>query len=649
MNLDNLVVNDCEVYPNYTLIAFKNIENNKVVTIECVGQENSFSNDQKRKIQAIFSKRTVFGFNNTNYDMPIIMYALSGATCAQIHRMSDTIIDNQLYAWQTYQKFNLKVPHQWDIFDVQEPAPGVKVSLKLYGGRLHSKRLQDLPIEPGTILTEEERIEIKLYCINDLDTTIDLFRKIKDRIELRKNMSEQYGQNLMSKSDAQIAEVVIKSELEKLNPKWARTKGFKKPTIPGGTTFKYHPPEFINFESDELNEVFDLIKNHNFKLDAKGSIELPKALKNMKIQLGNSVYQLGIGGIHSTESKQAIIPNKYQILADRDVAAYYPNIILNLGLYPRHLGEMFLKVYKAIVEERIRAKKAGEVVTNESLKIVINGSFGKLGSKYSILYSPDLMMTVTITGQLSLLMLIEKLELNGINVVSANTDGFVSLMNKSKYDLYDDICFNWELDTGFELEETLYKALYSANVNNYLAIKPDNSTKGKGALTLDNLQKNPASQIAVKAAIEFLSKGTPVPDTIKGCTDVREFISVRTVKGGATWKNEYLGKVVRWIYSTEGDNIYYKKLNDKKGAVLESDGKYYRRYDKDSKGKNVVIPYDSEDGNKKKVSYVPHNKVPKTEGARPLMELGDFPKDIDYDCYINEAINIIDNLGACEF
>ena len=44
-------------------------------------------------------------------------------------------------------------------------------------------------------------------------------------------------------------------------------------------------------------------------------------------------------------------------------------------------------------------QKKWEIIAN-ALKIVVNGSFGKFGSRYSILYSPDLMLQVTITGQL---------------------------------------------------------------------------------------------------------------------------------------------------------------------------------------------------------------------------------------------------------
>ena len=47
------------------------------------------------------------------------------------------------------------------------------------------------------------------------------------------------------------------------------------------------------------------------------------------------------------------------------------------------------------------AKRTGDKVTNEAMKIMINGSFGKFGSKWSVLYSPDLLIQTTVTGQLA--------------------------------------------------------------------------------------------------------------------------------------------------------------------------------------------------------------------------------------------------------
>ena len=117
----------------------------------------------------------------------------------------------------------------------------------------------------------------------------------------------------------------------------------------------------------------------------------------------------GIGGLHSQEKSISVVSNETHVMRNADFASYYPFIILNQGLYPKHLGTKFLSVYRSIVETRLRAKADGNKLIAESLKITINGSFGKLGSKYSKLYSPNLMLATTITGQLTLLMLIEQL------------------------------------------------------------------------------------------------------------------------------------------------------------------------------------------------------------------------------------------------
>lgn len=601
--MENLAVLDCEIYPNYSLFSFQNLENGKIVSIEIKGENSRLSIEDAARLKAIMVRRTTFGFNSVNYDLPIIFYAIKGATCRKLQDMSSFIINENSRGWQTMKRFGISIPEQVKHFDLQEIAPGVRVSLKLYGARLHAKYLQDLPIEPETMLTPAQMEITKLYCNNDLSTTVQLFEKIKDRIKLRYDMSDLYGKKIISKSDAQMAEVVITHELKKLNGQ----KRLKAVEMRKGTKFYYSVPHYIEFKTPDMQNALNIIRENPFELDAKGSIKLPAKLKKLKIHLGDSIYQLGIGGIHTQEKKQCIIPNKYQILADRDVAAYYPTIILNLGLFPKHLGPMFLKVYKKIVEDRLKAKKEGNKVINESLKIVINGSFGKFGNKYSALYSPDLMMAVTITGQLSLMMLIEKLEDNGISVVSANTDGFVSLMPKTKYDLFDQICSDWEIDTGFELEETLYKALYSRDVNNYFAIT-ENKTKGKGIFTDDDIGKNPQAPICIEAVKKLLTDGTPIANTIKSCDDVRKFLTVRSVTGGAIWKDEYLGRVVRWIYSKEGAPIIYKKPN-KKGNF---------------------------------------NKVALSDGARPIMELGDFPEDIDYKKYIIIANDILDDIGLTD-
>ena len=144
--------------------------------------------------------------------------------------------------------------------------------------------------------------------------------------------------------------------------------------------------------------------------------------------------------------------------------------------------------------------------TADSLKITVNGSFGKLGSPYSVLFSPDLMLRVTVTGQLSLLMLIEEFEYEGIPVISANTDGVVLKCPREKLSAMKKVIEWWEGETGFETEESIYDAIYSRDVNNYIAIG-NGKVKTKGAYAESGWQKNPTNRICVDSVIEFLTEG----------------------------------------------------------------------------------------------------------------------------------------------
>lgn len=590
---------DIEIYRNYLLIAFKNPETNKVLTFEAKGEQSTLTHDQINKIKYIFSTREIFGFNSNSFDVPVLLLALSGAKVIDVKRLADEIINNNLHQWQSLNMIDQTVPNVFDHFDLKEVAIGVNVSLKLYGGRLGSNKLQELPFDPKLTLSDEQMEAIKVYCENDLDTNIDLYNAIKPAIDLRKEMSANYGIDLRSKSDAQIAEALLKMELEKIKGEKIRALKVTE------NQFKYQAPQYIEFKTKELQDLFEEIKATTFTLNNNGSLDLPEVLKKAKIKLGNSTYKLGIGGIHSTEKKQSVVANAGQVIADRDVTSYYPSMIINNKWYPPQLGKEFLSLYESIYKERVAAKKSGNKTVADTYKIILNGSFGKLGSKYSILYAPNLLLNVTLTGQLSLLMLIEELELNGISVISANTDGFVSFMADSQYKLYDSICNTWELNTDLLLEETLYKALHSRDVNNYCAITTDNKIKGKGIFTLGLLSKNPQYEITIEAAIAYLKDGVDPEKTIRQCNDIRKFACIRTVKGGGKWQEKYLGKVVRWVYSTKGEPILYASNN---------------------------------------------NKVATSDGALPIMNLSEVSESIwdelDYDKYLAIVDDILKNVGV---
>lgn len=242
---------------------------------------------------------------------------------------------------------------------------------------------------------------------------------------------------------------------------------------------------------------------------------------------------------------------------------------------------------------------------NDSGKIQLNGSFGKLGSVWSKLYAPQLLIQTTITGQLALLMLIESIESTGAMIVSANTDGIVIRASKALKPAVDAAVKDWEGTTGFETEETVYRALFSRDVNGYIAIKPDGSVKLKGPFAKGGLQKNPTNEVCIDAAIKWLRDGVSVHDTIEACKDITKFVTIRSVKGGAVKGDLYLGRAVRWYYARGETGHMQYKIN----------------------------------------GYT----VPRSEGAKPLMDLPeDFPDDVNIDWYVAETMSILEDVGALQ-
>ena len=587
------VVFDTECYKNFWMIAFKKL----------TGGVKYFElhDDQPLDVEGlreVLKSYELVSFNGIGYDIPMISLALSGASTSALKHASDRIIKENLKHWEFEKNYGVVFPRVTHI-DLIEPAPGVGVSLKIYGGRMHSKKMQDLPIEPDADISPKDRKTLIKYCVNDLDTTKDLLLSIEDRLELRRKMSAQYGINLMSKSDAQIAEAVIKKEVEKLTDEKVRKSKVHT------RTFNYEPPAFVKFKSEELNRILDLVKSEEFIAGSNGKITTTKGFDKTTVTIGNSTYKLGLGGIHSMESEKFHVEDAEFILRDWDVASYYPAIFLLLKLYPEAIGEHFLTVFKKIVDTRLEAKKNGDTLVADSMKIMINGTFGKTGSVYSILYAPNLLIQTTITGQLSLLMLIERMEQFGIHVVSANTDGIVLKCPRTHEKHMEAIIGGWEKHTGFTMEDTHYKALYSRDVNNYVAITTKLKVKTKGTFSPAGLQKNPTNEICSEAVIAFLKDGIPLEDTVRGCTDIRKFVSVRRVNGGAVKGEGYLGKAIRWYYSEGTSGTINYKTNG--------------------------------------------NIVPRSEGAKPLMQLPDeFPVDVDYDWYLKECGDLLMDLGVVE-
>lgn len=583
---------DCETLPNRTLIRFKEID-----TKEWWHVWRHEPDAVERLVRFVTRPDTTFvGFNNMGFDDVIVAAFCAGRTELEIKRIADDLIVNRLSPWQAYDKYGLKQVLN-DSIDLIEVAPSF-VGLKAYGARMHMPKLQDMPIAHDAFITPEQEVEVFDYCGNDLDTTEELLRRLEGQLLLRVEMSRRYGVDMRSKSDSQMAEQA-----------YITSMGLRRKSNVIPKTVRYNPPAFLKFMDPHLQSLLDRVGRHVFSMnEATGHVVLPDFLGKDVVRFNGGSYQLGVGGIHSTHDKQVCHVAGDDIITDIDAASFYPSIILECGFIPQALGQPFVDEYRKIYERRLEAKRNKDKVTDATLKISLNGTFGKLASKYSVLYSPDLMLAVTLTGQFTLLMLIEWLEHAGATCLSANTDGIAIRYPREKDELVQKVVSRFSDVSRFVFEFTPYRVLAMKDVNNYMAVKPDRSLKVKGIYAPLSLSKNPTAQVSADAVGAWLAHGTPMLETIRNAP-FKDFISARNVTGGGEQGDAYLGKVVRWYQSTDPE-----------------------------------LP---------PLRYIKNgNKVPKTDGARACMTVNDFekhPADLDVQWYYKEALRIAVAVGCRDY
>lgn len=586
-------------------------------------------------------KLTWIGFNSYKFDLPLIAAWINGKDIHAIKELATQIVEHRLMPWDAMALAGcggmaLDIDH----IDLFEVAPGPMTSLKTYAGRMHYPSIIDLPFHHDKDLTPKECKILDTYCDNDLGVTEMLFLQLKEQRELRHLMSEEHQLDLRSKSDAQIAEAIMKK----------MTKVYKRISAPLCDFVTYKTPAIIKTKNPVLKTLINRVNKQKFEL-VKDSPVLPDWMANNFVKLNQGEYAFGLGGLHSKHDKCVYheASNNYWI-SDFDVTSYYPNIILKLGLIPQMAagkGEAFIEAYRRLYDQRIAALKTGNTIAANSLKISLNGLFGKLGSKYCAFYSPDLLLAVTITGQLNLLCIIEALSKHrSIGVLSANTDGVTIGYPPNMRTKVTEAIEENAKRTGFEYKETRYSKLAMKDVNNYIAIKLDGKVKTKGLYADEGLMKNPTMPICSHAAVAYLKDGTPPEKFIRKEKKLEPFLSIRNVKGGCI-QHQKIKFVDDWYETDEGwkaeddDTIPLQKRKSRPaprpveygGTLLGRVARWYYT--------TTTLP---------PLRYVINgNMVPKTEGARECLRLPEkFPQDLDYQRYIDETYQILRDIGLFE-
>lgn len=526
------------------------------------------------------------GYNNLRFDSQVVEWILRNydnwhelsnlEICARIaQKAADTIHDANYDVFPEYREHELSLK-QIDLFKINHyDNKNRMVSLKRLEFELDLENIEEMPIHHTKTNMTKEEIETTIdYCFNDVDATYEFFKvtmgdtehplyKGNNQIELRSDIEAEFGIPCMNYSDSKIGDEIIKKfycQEKEIDYKELPRKGFFRKNI----SLKDCIAKYVVFQTTELSDFLKRMK--------KTQLGLQDDFKEELHFYGN-VYSFMKGGLHTENAPKVFEADEEYEIIDWDVSSYYPAIIINNGKFPAHLGKEFLRGYKQMFDKRLELKplaKSDKKIKGivGALKLAVNSVYGKSSDMQSWIFDRQLTMFTTITGELSLMMLIEQYELNGIHVISANTDGVTIRIKKDMIPLMHKLNEWWCNLTQYELERTDYSKIIFSTVNDYLAIMTNGEIKKKGDFLTDfELHKNKSARVVPIALEQYFVHGVPVEHTIRNHKNLYDFC----IRQKATRSFHYEGtnrvtgqktiynKLIRYYVSNTGEKIFKVK------------------------------------------------------------------------------------------
>lgn len=582
-----VVVYDIEVFPNVFHCACRNTETGELRLFEYSERKNQM----KEMIQFFLMKNLLFaGYNNHHYDDVVINYIIDFETrfdtipyklgTQSIYNLSKEIINSEDGDISKYKKW--KYLHSFESMDILSLmlSSKLRIGLKEMQLTMHYPNVLEYSGGFEKYLQKDDIDEMIEYNINDVDSTAQLLDLNKENIELRKWIEEEYGINAYSMDGVKFAETFLENEVcKQMGISHEKLKVMRSPMdhIP----LKDVILPIISYKNQTLQKLLDEMKGQIVDIKAKKPYE-------KRFVISNTCYSVGVGGIHSINKPEIIIPKDDEYIGHLDVTSMYPSFVVRYGWFPRHLGKYGLNCYIEQYYNRITAKHSGMVVKDKVLKLFLNNITGKMQQETSWMYDPFSAFKIRINGQLVLLMLVDILLQYNCKIVQVNTDGVMFVAKKEIESHLQESVAELERLTQLSFEADRYESFYQYDVNDYFGVKEGYSQsrdpkliERKGMfITETKLGKSLTPTIIPEAVIKYFVEGIPIEKTIKECTDIRKFMMGQRVdkKFDVEYNDKKIQRINRYYASTNGCNLYkikwdydnpsYSNMLTKSGVTL---------------------------------------------------------------------------------
>lgn len=404
MTNESRVVYDLEIAVNRTIVGIKALgEAPEHLVIDAPLDADTAAEIDNR----LGGGREVAGYNNSGFDSYILNAALNGAEPQFLHQLAQDIITTKGPAWRVAQAYGAE-RCDYNELDLMNYTP--RGRLKDYEGRL-GMPIIDLPFDPQQPITDDQLPQVVRYLEHDLLATETLRQAVEGDVQARLVLEEMFAlPGLTKKTAANVAASIIVSEYTRANQEVEVADIKASAQRMRNCSFTFYVPDWVRegIRGTQAEQIADQIDGTEFHVVDGVRQPLTRPWPEVICLSPDDGLDaaFGLGGVHTKDSACQYSGVSY------DVASLYPHIILHPDCTPTHLDEaQFQAIYGRLIERRLQAKKAGDKATSNALKLVLNSTFGAYNFGYSLLYSPDAFLAITVSGQLSLLALAERARL----------------------------------------------------------------------------------------------------------------------------------------------------------------------------------------------------------------------------------------------
>jgi len=488
--LRNAIVYDLETFPSCFTFHMEWLESDAQATWE-ISEYKDEREGLLMWLRHFAATRTaMIGFNNINFDYPIIHYLMTYPFCTvgDIYVKSQAIITGARSFDHIIWESDRFAP-QVDLFKINHFDNRAKTtSLKALQVNMRSPTVVDSPLAFGTHLTREQ-IDRDLipYNRHDVKETKRFAFHCMPAIAFRSGLVDQFGLDVLNYNDSKIGSKILE---KRLNPDTLYYHdSYGKRHLRQSPRQRIALGEIIfpnvRFSNPEFQRILEYMRAQVLVPedldDSEAPVQTKGVFSKLSAQVGGVDFHFGTGGVHASVVSQCFVADDNWLIRDIDVTGLYPNIAVVNQLAPEHLGYAFVQEYARLLTERKLYPKG--TVQNASYKLAANGTYGNSNNKFSVFYDPKFTMTITINGQLMLCMLAEMLAvIPTLQIIQTNTDGISYRIHRTHEPAAAAACRIWEYETRLTLESVDYARMWIADVNTYLAETTDGKLKQKGRL-----------------------------------------------------------------------------------------------------------------------------------------------------------------------